>query len=64
MSWDGLLSGDALERSFRALLGDRRVGQTRISFSAVVWNIDRNRVEYIGTWFTPEPARGEHETSL
>jgi NTE family protein len=52
--WGGLLSGDALEQSFRALLGDRRLGETRIPFSAVVWNIDLNRVEYIGTRFTPE----------
>jgi NTE family protein len=52
--WGGLLSGDALEHSFRAVLGDRRLGETRIPFSAVVWNIDLNRVEYIGTRFTPE----------
>ena len=52
--WGGLLSGDALERSFRAVVGDRRLGETRIPFSAVVWNIDLNRVEYIGTRFTPD----------
>jgi len=52
--WGGLLSGGALEQSFRALLGDRRLGETRIPFSAVVWNIDLNRVEYIGTRFTPD----------
>ena len=52
--WGGLLSGDALEHSFRTLLGDRRLGETRIPFSAVVWNIDLNRIEYIGTRFTPE----------
>jgi NTE family protein len=52
--WGGLLSGDALQQSFRAVLGDRRLGETRIPLSAVVWNIDLNRVEYIGTRFTPE----------
>jgi NTE family protein len=52
--WGGLLSGDALEHSFRDLLGDRRLGETEIPFSAVVWNIDLNRVEYIGTRSTPE----------
>ena len=52
--WGGLLSGNALEHSFRALLGDRRLGETRIPFSAVVWNIDLNRVEYIGTRSTPD----------
>ncbi len=52
--WGGLMSGDALEHSFRALLGDRRLGETLIPFSAVVWNIDLNRIEYIGTRFTPQ----------
>ncbi len=52
--WGGLLAGDALEHSLRGLLGDRRLGETRIPFSAVVWNIDLNRVEYIGTRFTPD----------
>jgi NTE family protein len=53
-AWGGLLSGDALEQSFRRVVGDRRLGETRIPFSAVVWNIDLNRVEYIGTRTTPE----------
>lgn len=52
--WGGLLSGDALERSFRAVLGDRRLGETRIPFSTVVWNVDLNRVEHVGTRFTPD----------
>ncbi len=52
--WGGVMSGDALEHSFRSVVGDRRLGETRIPFSAVVWNIDLNRVEYIGTRSTPE----------
>ncbi len=52
--WGGLLCGDALEHSFRSLVGDRRLGETAIPFSAVVWNLDLNRVEYIGTRFTPD----------
>jgi NTE family protein len=52
--WTGLLRGEALEKSFRQWFGDRRLGETRIPFSLVVWNIDLNRVEYIGTRETPD----------
>ncbi len=52
--WGGFLAGEALEQSFRKLLGDRRLGETRVPFSAVVWNVDLNRVEYIGTRSTPD----------
>ncbi len=52
--WGGFLRGEALEQSFRAAVGDRRLGETTIPFSAVVWNVDLNRVEYIGTRTTPD----------
>ena len=52
--WAGLLRGDALERSIRALVGGRRLGETRIPFSMPAWNIDRNRVEILGTRATPD----------
>lgn len=51
--WGGILRGDALQRSFHDRLGGLKLGQTPIPFSAVVWNIDKNRVEYIGTRQTP-----------
>jgi NTE family protein len=52
--WAGLVRGEALERSFRRLVGDRRLGETRIPFSMPAWNIDRNRVETFGTRTTPD----------
>ncbi len=52
--WAGLLRGEALERSVRALVGDRRLGETRFPFSMPAWNIDRNRVEIVGTRTTPD----------
>jgi NTE family protein len=52
--WGGLLAGDALERSYWRRLGDLTLGATRIPFSAVVWNIDENRVEHVGTRQTPD----------
>ncbi len=52
--WAGLLRGEALERSLRGLVGDRRLGETRIPFSMPAWNIDRNRVEMFGTRTTPD----------
>lgn len=52
--WGGLLRGDAVEASFRGLLGDRLLGEAELPFSTVVWNIDLNRVEVIGTKETPQ----------
>jgi NTE family protein len=50
----GLLRGDAIERTYRARFGDARLGDTRIPLAAVVWNIDRNRTEFLSTRRTPE----------
>ncbi len=50
----GILRGEAIERTFRRWIGDRKLGETTIPFSAVVWNIDANRVEYLSTQRTPE----------
>ena len=52
--WAGLLRGEAIERSVRKLVGDRRLGETRIPFSMPAWNIDQNRVETFGTRTTPD----------
>jgi NTE family protein len=52
--WAGLVRGEALERSIRSLVGDRRLGETTLPFSMPVWNIDRNRVEIFGTRTTPD----------
>lgn len=50
----GLLRGEAIERTFRRRIGDRRLGDTAIPFAAVVWNIDDNRVEYLSSQHTPD----------
>jgi NTE family protein len=50
----GLIRGDALERTYERCLGPMKLGETKIGLSAVVWNIDQNRVEYLGTRSTPE----------
>ena len=52
--WAGLIRGEALERSIRTLVGDRRLGEARVPFSMPAWNIDRNRVEIFGTRTTPD----------
>jgi len=52
--WAGLVRGDALERSVRSLVGDRRLGETTVPFSMPAWNIDRNRVEIFGSRTTPD----------
>lgn len=49
----GLLRGAAVERSFRRRLGRVRLGDTPIPLYAVVWNVDENRVEYLGSATTP-----------
>jgi len=53
-STTGLLRGDAIEAAFRRRIGDRRLGETRIPFAAVVWNIDANRIEFLSSRRTPE----------
>jgi predicted acylesterase/phospholipase RssA len=50
----GLLRGEAIERCYRERLAGRTMGTTRIPLSAVVWNIDLNRVEYLSTRQTPD----------
>jgi len=50
----GLLRGEAIERAFVKRFGDRRLGDTKIPFAAVVWNIDANRVEFLSSRRTPD----------
>jgi NTE family protein len=52
--WAGLVRGEALERSIRELVGDQRLGDTRIPFSMPAWNVDLNRIEFFGTRQTPD----------
>ena len=52
--WAGLLRGEALEKSVRALIGDVRLGDTAFPFSMPAWNVDLNRVEILGSRTTPK----------
>lgn len=51
--FSGILRGEAIERTYAARLGARTLGDTRIPFAAVVWDIDHNRVEYLSTRTRP-----------
>jgi len=49
----GLMRGEAVERAFRRRFGAATLADTKIPLYAVVWNIDRNRIEYFGSKTTP-----------
>jgi NTE family protein len=44
----GIIKGERLERTCRRLLGDMRLGELAIPTYAPIWNIEENRVEYMG----------------
>lgn len=50
----GLLRGEAIEATYRRLLGDRTLGELPIPLYAPVWNVDRNAVEYLGPETHPD----------
>lgn len=50
----GIVKGDRLEARYREFLGDVRLGELAIPTYAPLWNIDSNRVEYIGPHTHPE----------
>jgi NTE family protein len=50
----GLVRGEAVERTFRRQFGDARLGDAAIPLSFPAWDIDRNRVEHVGTITTPD----------
>lgn len=45
----GMLRGDRLEKTYRDFLGDVTLGELRIPSYNPVWNIERNRLEYVGS---------------
>lgn len=47
------LPGKAIERSLRRRIHGQRLGATKLPFYAGAWNVDRNRVEYLGSRTTP-----------
>jgi NTE family protein len=44
----GIIHGDRLEATYRRLLGDRTLGDLAIPAYAPLWNIESNRVIYLG----------------
>ena len=46
--WAGILRGDKLERYYRRHLGDLTLGQLHTPAYAPIWNIESNRLEYLG----------------
>ncbi|MGN6129076.1 MAG: patatin-like phospholipase family protein [Nocardioidaceae bacterium] len=52
--FSGLLRGDAVERAYRELLGDLRLAELPIPVYAPVWEVERNRLEYLGPQTHPD----------
>jgi NTE family protein len=50
----GVVRGDRIEATYRGLLGDRTLGDLRIPAYAPIWNIETNRVEYLGPRTYPD----------
>jgi NTE family protein len=52
--FSGFLRGEHIEERYRELLGDRRLGDLEIPAYAVVWNGDKDRLEYLGVATHPD----------
>ena len=52
----GILGGDAIEAAYRRLLGDMTLGELPIAAYAPIWNVEQNRIEFIGPRTHPELA--------
>ena len=52
--WKGLLRGDRLEEFYRAHLGDLTLGGMPIPGYAPIWNVEHNRLEFIGPRTHPD----------
>ena len=52
--WCGILRGDKLEEFYRAHLGDLTLGQLRIPTYAPIWNVEHNRLDFIGPRTYPD----------
>lgn len=50
----GIIKGARLEAAYADFLGDARLGDLRIPTYAPVWNIEHNRLEYIGPSTYPD----------
>jgi NTE family protein len=52
--FSGLLRGEAVEHAFRDLLGDLRLGELAVPAYAPVWEVEHNRLAYLGPETHPE----------
>src|ERR1035437_9457131 len=50
----GIVRGERIEASYRRLLGDMTLGGMPIPAAAPIWNIEENRLEYIGPRTYPD----------
>lgn len=58
----GIIGGDAIEDTYRRLVGDMTLGDMPIPAYTPIWNIEQNRIEFIGPRTYPElpVARAVH----
>lgn len=52
--WAGIIRGDKLERYYRRHLGERTLAELPTPAYAPIWNIESNRLEYIGPRTYPD----------
>lgn len=52
--WCGVIRGDKLEAFYRRHLGDLTLAQLRTPTYAPVWNVERNRLDFIGPRTRPD----------
>jgi NTE family protein len=52
--WAGLIRGDKIESFYRRRLGDLTLGQLAVPTYAPVWNVEHNRLEYLGPRTYPD----------
>jgi len=50
----GFIRGERIEASYRRLVGDMTIGEMPIACYAPIWNIEENRLEYIGPKTHPD----------
>jgi NTE family protein len=52
--WAGLLRGERLEAFYRRHLGDMTLGQLKTPTYAPIWNVEHNRLDYLGPRTYPD----------
>jgi len=52
--WNGIVRGDKLEAFYRAQFGDLTLGQLRIPTYSPIWNVEHNRLEFLGPKTYPD----------